>query len=149
MRTRVWDGDSYQLEWRVGGTQKLDGFFASFRNEVGRRSVNTTGASEKRFKALVELQHELVRTFQLKYWFSGHDVFQLFGAFRRAEAEEPGSAGWLTAQEHIESFQPQSDAEVAGASCMPTPGDEDEDFPFPSTHGEGYDEKSLFGGGDE
>ena len=43
LQTRVWNGRDFVQESRVGGTQKCDGFFASFRREVGKRPLNTVG----------------------------------------------------------------------------------------------------------
>ena len=38
--------------------------------------------------------HERVRCFQLAYWLSGSDLFQVFGALRLAELS--GGASWET-----------------------------------------------------
>ena len=42
-KLKIFDGRQWVEEIRVGGTQKLDGFFATFRREVGKRPINTTG----------------------------------------------------------------------------------------------------------
>ena len=45
----VWQGidDDWEVETRIGGTQRLDGFFASFRRDVGRQPFNTTGPTAR------------------------------------------------------------------------------------------------------
>ena len=45
---------------------------------------------------------EKVRLFQSQFWFSGADIFQIFGAVRRAEREKPGSASMAA----LAVFQP-------------------------------------------
>ena len=91
---KVWNGRGWVMEQRHGGTQKLDGFFASFRREVGRKPFNTAGPSLKRADNLEQHLHERMRCFQLSYWLSGSDLFQVFGAWRKAELE--GGASWQT-----------------------------------------------------
>ena len=72
-------------EIRIGGTQKLDGFFASFRREVGKKSFNTTGPSPETADAMESQLHERMRTFQFLYWFSFTDALQVFGEMRKLE----------------------------------------------------------------
>ncbi|CAE7251918.1 unnamed protein product [Symbiodinium sp. CCMP2592] len=83
MRVQVWVGDHYEEQLRVGGTQKIDGFFASFRRVVGRRPFfNTVGpSSEEKAPRMEQLMHFHVRLFQLKHWFGGQDMFAVFGSF--------------------------------------------------------------------
>ena len=51
MKVRVWVGDRFEEQVRVGGTQKVDGFFAAFRQVVGRRPFNTVGSFDETRKA--------------------------------------------------------------------------------------------------
>ena len=103
LETRVWDGAEFSKEIRYGGTQKLDGIFAGFRREVGRRPLNTAGSSEKQADRMELLMHQAVRLYQFKYWFGGCDLFRVFGTLYKAEMEAPGSASWSTLSE----FKPQ------------------------------------------
>ena len=88
---RFWDGSEWNRKDVVGGTQKMDGFFSTFRRKVGRHAFYTVGSTPDRADALEQQLHEKVHLFQLQYWFSGSDVFQILGAIRRAEREKPGS----------------------------------------------------------
>ena len=56
-------------ESHVGGTQKCDGFFASFRRELGKHS-NSVGLCACRYE---ELMSRRVQMFQFKKWFAGQD----------------------------------------------------------------------------
>ena len=40
---KFWDGSSWSSKAVVGGTQKMDGFFSSFRKKVGKQPFNTVG----------------------------------------------------------------------------------------------------------
>ena len=93
-QVKVWTGSAWVQEERQGGTQKLDGFFASFRREVGRRPFNTAGPSLQTAANMEQHLHERVRCFQFAYWLSGSDLFQVFGALRSAELS--GGASWAT-----------------------------------------------------
>eukprot|EP00439_Symbiodinium_sp_Y106_P021464 s6652_g2.t1 len=75
-QVKVWTGSAWVQEERQGGTQKLDGFFASFRREVGRRPFNTAGPSLQTVANMEQHLHERVRCFQFAYWLSGSDLFQ-------------------------------------------------------------------------
>ena len=86
---KFWDGSSWSSKAVVGGTQKMDGFFSSFRKKVGKQPFNTVGTSPRRADALEKQLLEKVRLFQFQFWFSGADIFQIFGAVRRAEREKP------------------------------------------------------------
>ena len=90
----MWTGSAWVQEERQGGTQKLDGFFASFQREVGRRPFNTAGPSLQTAANMEQHLHERVRCFQFAYWWSGSDLFQVFGALRSAELS--GGASWAT-----------------------------------------------------
>ncbi|CAE7405417.1 unnamed protein product [Symbiodinium sp. CCMP2456] len=113
---KVWNGRGWVMEQRQGGTQKLDGFSASFRREVGRKPFSTAGPSLTRPENLEQHLHERMRCFQLSYWLSGSDLFQVFGALRKAELE--GGASWQTSapflqdqnrQDAVESIDSGSD----------------------------------------
>ena len=41
IQTQVWSGNAFEEQIRCGGTQKLDGFFAGFRRDVGARALNS------------------------------------------------------------------------------------------------------------
>ena len=70
----------------LGGTQKIDGFWASLRRFIGRKACNTgTADSVKR-----EWLHANVRCFQWHWWNLHLDRFEQFGkllANRRDEAD--------------------------------------------------------------
>ena len=106
---KVWSGRGWVMEERQGGTQKLDGFFASFRREVGRKPFNTAGPSLKTAENLPQHLHERMRCFQLSYWLSGSDLFQAFGALRKAELE--GGASWQTLAPFIQDQKKQDAVE--------------------------------------
>ena len=95
-KMRIWNGSKWVEEVRVGGTQKLDGFFASFRREVGKRPFNTTGPTPETADAMEQQLHEKVRCFQFLYWFSFTDVFQVFAEMRKSERASVGSVSWET-----------------------------------------------------
>ena len=108
LETRVWDGKNFKREVRWGGTQKLDGFFAGFRKDVGKRAFNTAGpasGSEERIEQMANrmehLIHCQVRLYQFKYWFGGHDLFAVFGKLREVERDSPGSLSWKS----LEAFK--------------------------------------------
>ena len=107
---RFWDGSEWNRKDVVGGTQKMDGFFSTFRRKVGRHAFNTVGSTPDRADALEKQLHEKVRLFQLQYWFSDSDVFQIFGAIRRAEREKPGR---VTLSTLAADFQPMFELEQA------------------------------------
>ena len=73
----VWQGidDDWEVKTRIVGTQKLDGFFASFRRDVGRQPFNTTEPTSKQADALEQDLHYWVRAFQCKFWMSGSGLF--------------------------------------------------------------------------
>ena len=81
LQTRVRNGTEFVQESRVGGTQKCDGFFASFRREVDKRPLNTVGLCPSRYE---ELMSRRVRMFQFKYWFAGRDPWLVFSHLRQA-----------------------------------------------------------------
>ena len=95
-KLKVWDGRRWVHEIRIGGTQKLDGFFASFRREVGKKSFNTTGPSPETADAMESQLHERMRTFQFLYWFSFTDALQVFGEMRKLERVSVGSVTWAS-----------------------------------------------------
>ena len=99
----VWQGidDDWEVETRIGGTQKLDGFFASFRRDVGRQPFNTTGPTPKQADALEQGLHHRVRAFQCKFWMSGSDMFRVVGSLRKKERDDPGRASWSTLAEYL------------------------------------------------
>ena len=82
---KVWNSATWIMQKRVSGTQKLDGFFASFRREVGRKPFNTSGPTLESADKMEQHLHERMRCFQLAFWLSGNDLFQVFGALRAAE----------------------------------------------------------------
>ena len=63
MRVRVWVGDRFEEQERVGGTQKIDGFFAAFRKVVGKRSFNTVGSSDEKGPRMEQIMCFHVRLF--------------------------------------------------------------------------------------
>ena len=79
MSVPVWNGNDFREEIRMGGTQKLDGFFASFRRLVGRKPLNSVGRDDFQGPRMEQLMHFAVRSFQLKFWFAGCDMFVLYG----------------------------------------------------------------------
>ncbi|CAE7744787.1 unnamed protein product [Symbiodinium sp. CCMP2592] len=102
MRVQVWVGDHYEEQLRVGGTQKIDGFFASFRRVVGRRPFNTVGpSSEEKAPRMEQLMHFHVRLFQLKHWFGGQDMFAVFGKLRQSQ-RDVGAVTWAS----MSAFKP-------------------------------------------
>ena len=103
LQTRVWNGRDFVQESRVGGTQKCDGFFASFRREVGKRPLNTVGLCASRYE---ELMSRRVRMFQFKYGFAGQDPWVLFSELRKA-----GRAGVEDLWGALSAFCPQATPE--------------------------------------
>ncbi|CAE7212489.1 timm16 [Symbiodinium natans] len=95
-KLKIFDGRQWVEEIRVGGTQKLDGFFATFRREVGKRPINTTGPSPATAEAMETQLHERVRTFQFLHWFSFTDAFQVFAEMRKLERASVGSVTWAS-----------------------------------------------------
>ena len=59
----------------LGGTEKVDGYWATLRREVGRKAVNT-GEQDSQNR---EWLHQLVRVHQWHYWHANVDRFKLFG----------------------------------------------------------------------
>ncbi|CAE7254105.1 timm16 [Symbiodinium natans] len=78
-KLKIFDGRQWVEEIRVGGTQKLDGFFATFRREAMETQL-----------------HERVRTFQFLHWFSFTDAFQVFAEMRKLERASVGSVTWAS-----------------------------------------------------
>ncbi|CAE7585806.1 unnamed protein product, partial [Symbiodinium sp. CCMP2592] len=72
---RVWVGDRFEEQERVGGSEKVDGFFAAFRKVVGKRPFHTVGSSDDRGPRMEQIMRFHVRLFQLKHWFGGQDMF--------------------------------------------------------------------------
>ena len=125
---KFWNGREWDEKDVVGGTQKMDGFFSSFRRKVGRQAFNTVGPTPERADALEKQLNQKVRLFQLQFWFSGSDVFQIFGAVRRAERTESGSASLAalsvfqpmfkaSAQPEQESQNAQGDQHISEEEC--------------------------------
>ena len=75
-QVKVWTGSAWVQEERQGGTQKLDGFFASFQREVGRRPFNTAGPSLQTAANMEQHLHERVCCFQFADWLSGSDLLR-------------------------------------------------------------------------
>ena len=97
IRAQVWTGEAFEKQVRLGGTQKLDLFFASFRRVVGRRALNTAGPpTDERAARMKQIMHTQMRLFQFKHWFEGQDVFAVLGAVRKTEKEQPGSLSWAS-----------------------------------------------------
>ena len=90
----VWTGESFEKQVRLGGTQKLDGFFASFRRVVGRKPFNNVGASDESAPRMEELMHFHVRAFQLKMWFAGCDMFAVYGKLRELARAGVDNVKW-------------------------------------------------------
>ena len=99
--TRVWNGTFFEEQVRWGGTQKLDGFFAGFRREVGKRALNTAGSNIHSADRMEYLMHCQVRLYQFKYWFGGLNLFSIFGKMREVERTSPGSLNW----DSLEAFK--------------------------------------------
>ena len=86
---RVWTGVQFQDEIRWG-VQKLDGFFAGFRRVVGKKPFNTAGPTDDaQASSMEQLLLHKVRLYQFKYWFSGHDMWAVFGCLAKALCEDP------------------------------------------------------------
>ena len=96
LSTRVWTGVEFEEQSRWGGTQKLDGFFAGFRKDVGKRPMNTAGSTIETANRMEVLMHQQVRLYQFKYWFGGKNLLAVFGKLRQVEREAPGSLCWAS-----------------------------------------------------
>ena len=85
-RTVTIDGTEREV---LAGTQKIDGYWATMRREVGKRAVQTgaTAASEKRKRL-----HQLVRVHQWHYWHQDADRFALFAALWRNVCADAAAA---------------------------------------------------------
>ena len=59
----------------IGGTQKVDGYWASLRRGIGRRSIPTGEAGTRARAWLLKL----VRVHQWHWWNLNQDRFELFG----------------------------------------------------------------------
>ena len=92
MSVLVWSGSEFVEEIRIGGTQKLDGFFASFRRLVGRKPLNSVGRDDSQGPRMEQLMHFAVRS--LKFWFSGSDMFVLHGKLRKLARTDPSAVNW-------------------------------------------------------
>ena len=109
------------------GTQKIDGFFASFRRVVGRLLFNTVGpSSEKKAPRMEQLMHFHVRLFQLKHPSSFHrDAPRQRGRNRQA-AVDPERPPMLTGQRTCAQHEwvycvPAHELETLAPDCLGTP----------------------------
>ena len=75
------DGSS---ERRVAGTQKVDGYWASLRREVGRTSLNSGRDPDSETRSSL---HQRVRVHQWRHWHVGEDMFALFCQIVRSRRE--------------------------------------------------------------
>eukprot|EP00972_Heterocapsa_arctica_P052847 7779839-Heterocapsa_arctica.AAC.1 len=64
------------------GTEKINGYWATLRREVGRVPVNTGGTSDSKEQKYL---HSLVRVHQWRYWNKGADCFKLMGGVIRGK----------------------------------------------------------------
>ena len=71
-RVRLADGTEKEV---LGGTQKIDGYWATLRREVGKKSYNT-GAKGSEKRRRLEM---MVRTHQWFHWNLHRDRFTLLG----------------------------------------------------------------------
>ena len=99
-RMRVDVGDRFQEQVKVGGTQKVDGFFAAFRKVAGRRPFNTVGSDDSKGDRMEEVMRFHV-LFQFKHWFGGQDMFAVVGHLRKSQ-RDTGSVRWS----NISAFKP-------------------------------------------
>ena len=104
-KVQVWVGDKFQEQERIGGTQKLDGFFAGFRRVVGKKPFNTAGPSDEKAPRVEQLMHFHVRAFQFKYWFGGQVMFKVYGKLRQKELASPGSIAWASLSDFKAAFE--------------------------------------------
>ena len=109
IQTRVWNGNAFEEQIRCGGTQKLDGFCAGFRRDVGKRALNSAGL------------------YQFKYWFGGLNLFQIFGRMREVEKIQPGSLCWTS----LEAFKVVQQRSVAQKEVLE---DASDNLSFASEH---------------
>ena len=65
------------------GTERIDGYWATLRREVGRKSINT-GLDMSQARQWLEL---LVRVHQWEYWNLDVDRFAFFGALVAARRD--------------------------------------------------------------
>ena len=72
------------------GTQKVDGFWATLRRAIARRSVNAGGANSLKRGRLCQL----VRVFQWSYWHLDEDRFTLLGQIY-GDARAKQGAEWV------------------------------------------------------
>ena len=78
------------VEWK-----RLCGFFfASFRRRVGRKPLNSVGRDDSQGPRMEQLMHFAVRSFQLKFWFSGSDMFVLYGKLRELARTDASAVNW-------------------------------------------------------
>ena len=75
------DGTSKEV---LGGTEKVDGFWATLRRLIGRKGVNT-GARDKTAKR--DWFHKNVRVAQWLYWFADDDRFKRFASYVQQSRE--------------------------------------------------------------
>ena len=68
----------------VKGTQKVDGYWATLRRNVGKRAVNTGAAGTAKREWLCKL----VRVHQWLHWGLGKDCFMQLGALYRKRRED-------------------------------------------------------------
>ena len=73
----------------IAGTEKIDGYWATMRREVGKRAVQTgaTATSEKRQRL-----HQLVHVHQWQYWHQDADRFAMFAALWRDVCTDAAAA---------------------------------------------------------
>lgn len=78
------DGTSMEV---LGGTKKIDGFWATLRRVIGRKGINTGARDDTAKRAWF---HKNVRVAQWLYWHASEDRFKLFASylkqFREANA---------------------------------------------------------------
>ena len=127
IQTRVWNGNAFEEQIRYGGTQKLDGFFAGFRRDVGKRALNSAGSSEAAANRMEHLMHCQVRLYQFKYWLGGLNLLQIFGRVREVEKIQPGSLCWTS----LEAFKVVQRRSVAQEEVLE---DASDNLSFASEH---------------
>ena len=67
----------------------------SRRRLVGRRPLNSVGRDDFQGPRMEQqLMHFAVRSFQLKFWFAGCDMFVLYGRLRELARTDLSAANW-------------------------------------------------------
>ena len=93
-QVKVWTGSAWVQEERQGGTQKLDGFFASSDAKLAAGRLTRLDPVFRRPPTWSSTCTNECAVSIFADWLSGSDLFQVFGALRSAELS--GGASWAT-----------------------------------------------------